>query len=44
MGKSSAFLAKTEEELQEGTGSQHINDLFWSTPTSVTSATTGQPA
>lgn len=44
VGRSSAFPAKTQEELQEGTGSQDINDFFWSTLTSTTSTTTGQPA
>jgi len=44
VGSSSAFLVKTEEEMQEGTESQPINDLSWSTPTSTPSTTTGHPA
>lgn len=39
MGMSSAPLLETEEELQEGAESQHINDLLWSTPISTTSTT-----
>ena len=39
MGRSSAPLLETEEELPEGTESQHINDLLWSAPISTTSTT-----
>lgn len=39
VGNSPAFLAKTEEKLQEGTGSQH--KLLWITPMSTTSTNTG---